>query len=60
MAKRRVVITGLGVVTALGESLESFWANLVAGKSGVKRIENFDTTGYAVRIGGEIHERPGA
>jgi len=54
MSNRRVVITGMGLVTALGDSLDAFWANLVAGKSGVKRISGFDTTGYAVHIGGEI------
>jgi len=54
MADRRVVITGLGVVTALGQSLSTFWDNICAGKSGVKKIENFDTAGYSSRIGGEI------
>ena len=54
MSQRRVAITGLGVVTALGESLDTFWENLCAGKSGVKLIENFDTSAYPVKIGGEI------
>lgn len=54
MAKRRVMITGMGLVTALGESLDSFWENILAGRSGVKMIENFDVSKYAVRIGGEI------
>jgi len=54
MAQRRVVITGLGVVTALGESAQEFWNNILAGKSGVKVIESFDTTKYPVHIGGEV------
>lgn len=52
--KRRVVITGMGLVTALGDDLPDFWENILAGKSGVKTIESFDTTDYPVKIGGEI------
>jgi len=51
---RRAVITGLGVVTALGESVATFWDNLCAGKSGVARIKSFDTSAYPVHIGGEV------
>ena len=54
MAKRRVVITGMGLVTALGKNLSEFWGNLCAGKSGIKRIERFDVSDYPVKIGGEI------
>ena len=54
MSNRRVVITGMGLVTALGESLPEFWGNICAGKSGVKTIECFDTSLYPVHIGGEI------
>lgn len=54
MSNRRVVITGLGLVTALGERPEPFWQNLLAGKSGVKLIESFDTSAYPVKIGGEV------
>ena len=54
MSDRRVVITGMGLVTALGESLEEFWQNICAGTSGVKTIESFDTGGYPVHIGGEV------
>ena len=56
MPKRRVAITGLGLVTALGESIEQFWENICAGKSGVKTIECFDASQYTSRIGGEITE----
>jgi len=54
MTDRRVAITGMGLVTALGESIDVFWENIVAGKSGVKTIESFDTSDYPVKIGGEI------
>ncbi|MEE9294720.1 MAG: beta-ketoacyl-ACP synthase II [Phycisphaerae bacterium] len=53
MAYRRIVITGMGVVTPLGETVESFWDSLIDGKSGVRRITLFDTTGFDVHIGGE-------
>ncbi len=54
MSKRRVVITGLGCVTALAESVEGLFTALCEGKSGVSTIESFDTSEYPVRFGGEI------
>ena len=51
---RRVVITGMGVVTSLGESLESFWSALCAGRSGVGPLTLFDTTEFKVRFGGQV------
>ena len=54
MTDRRVVITGIGVVSPLGNDLPTFWANLIAGKSGIRRIEAFDTTEYDCKIGGEV------
>ncbi|MBN2377000.1 MAG: beta-ketoacyl-ACP synthase II [Sedimentisphaerales bacterium] len=54
MTDRRVAITGMGLVTALGESIDVFWENIVAGKNGIKTIESFDTSKYPVHIGGEI------
>lgn len=54
MAKRRVVLTGMGTVNPLGRSVSEFWGALIAGKSGIGRIRRFDTTGFASRIGGEV------
>jgi 3-oxoacyl-[acyl-carrier-protein] synthase II len=51
---RRVVITGLGVVTPVGNDLETFWSNLKNGVSGIELVQAFDTTGYDCRIGGEV------
>ena len=53
MNKRRVVITGLGVVTSLGEVVDDMWENLCQGKSGIGSITRWDTTNYPVKIGGE-------
>ncbi|MBA3962971.1 MAG: beta-ketoacyl-ACP synthase II [Chthoniobacterales bacterium] len=54
MQDRRVVITGMGVATPLGNELETFWSNLLEGRSGIGLITNFDTTDYSTKIGGEI------
>ncbi|MBN1803832.1 MAG: beta-ketoacyl-ACP synthase II [Sedimentisphaerales bacterium] len=54
MSKRRVVITGLGCVTALAESADELFSALCEGKSGVSTIESFDAGAYPVKIGGEI------
>ena len=51
---RRVVITGMGCVTPLGIGREAFWNALVAGKSGVRRIEAFDPSSFPVQIAAEI------
>jgi 3-oxoacyl-[acyl-carrier-protein] synthase II len=53
---RRVVITGMGVVTALGQTLEQFWSGLCEGRSGVGPITRFQPTGLPVRFGGEVRE----
>jgi 3-oxoacyl-[acyl-carrier-protein] synthase II len=52
--RRRVVITGLGCITALAESAEELFSALCEGSSGVSTIESFDTSAYPVRFGGEI------
>ncbi|MBV9619290.1 MAG: beta-ketoacyl-ACP synthase II, partial [Verrucomicrobia bacterium] len=51
---RRVVITGIGVVTPLGNDLEGFWTNLKEGKSGIGRITAFDISQYDCQIAGEV------
>ncbi len=51
---RRVVVTGLGVVTSLGHDVKSTWRNILAGKSGVSLIDQFDTSGFASRIGATV------
>ncbi|HUR97436.1 MAG TPA: beta-ketoacyl-[acyl-carrier-protein] synthase family protein, partial [Pyrinomonadaceae bacterium] len=51
---RRVVITGFGCVTPIGLGREAYWASLKAGKSGVRRIETFDPSGFNVQIAAEI------
>ena len=50
----RVVITGFGVVTPIGNTSEEFWKNLVAGKNGIGAITRFDTTHFPVRIAAEV------
>ncbi len=54
MENRRVVITGVGAVTPVGNTAEEFWSALLAGKSGIGPITRFDTTGYPTRIAGEV------
>ena len=56
MSERRVVITGIGVLTPLGSELEVFWQNLLAGKSGIAPVTRFDTTAYDCKIGGEVKD----
>ena len=54
MDKTRVVITGLGAVTPLGNTAEEFWASLIQGKSGIGPITRFDSTDFSTRIAGEV------
>ena len=51
---RRVVITGMGVVSPIGNNADAFWESLIAGRSGIDRITLMDTTGYDCKIGGEV------
>lgn len=53
---RRVVVTGLGVVTALGCDVSEFWDRICAGKSGVGPLQRFDCSDFKVRFGGEVKE----
>jgi len=58
MSRRRVVITGLGVVSSIALGKEAFWRALLAGQSGIKRIRSFDASLYASQIAGEILDFP--
>ncbi|MGG4220757.1 beta-ketoacyl-ACP synthase II [Paenibacillus jamilae] len=54
--KQRVVITGMGVITSLGQDLNTLWDNLMAGKSGISKIEAFDTSDYTTKIAASIKD----
>ena len=54
MIERRVVITGLGVLTPVGNDVETFWSNLKNGVSGIRTIDAFDTKTYDCKIGGQV------
>ncbi|GIO83882.1 3-oxoacyl-[acyl-carrier-protein] synthase 2 [Paenibacillus faecis] len=54
--KHRVVVTGMGAVTALGHDLETFWGNLTQGKSGVSKIESFDVSEYPTQIAASVKD----
>jgi 3-oxoacyl-[acyl-carrier-protein] synthase II len=54
--RRRVVVTGVGAVTPLGNDAETFWKNLTAGKSGAATIKQFDSAGYAVHFACELKD----
>lgn len=54
MSKRRVVITGMGIVSPVGSSLDSAWDAIVNGRSGIDLIKAFDTEMYPAKIGGEV------
>lgn len=56
MEKRRVVITGMGVVAPNGIGIENFWDSLVHGRSGIKRVSQFDVSSYSSKIAGEVEE----
>ncbi len=52
--KKRVVITGMGTVSPVGNNLEEFWSALLAGKSGITKVTQFDASEYATQIAGEV------
>ena len=56
LMKRRVVVTGLGVISPIGCAKEAFWANLIKGKSGIAPLTYFDASQYESRIAGEIKD----
>jgi len=55
LTKRRVVVTGLGMISPLGVGNEPTWQGLIEGRSGVGRITKFDASAYACQIAGEVH-----
>ena len=54
--KRRVVVTGLGVVTSLSNKVEELWQKVLAGESGVHPVKLFDTTDFKVKFGGDVYD----
>ena len=56
MSKRRVVVTGLGIVSPVGNSIKTAWDNIVAGKSGIGPVTSFDVSEFPVRFGGEVRD----
>ena len=56
MTERRVVVTGMGCVTPLGNDLPTFWSNLVAGKNGIGPITKFDTTDFKAKLAAEVRD----
>lgn len=55
MSKRRVVVTGLGMLSPVGNTVESTWNAILAGQSGISLIDHFDTTAYATRFAGLVN-----
>ncbi|HEY0665336.1 MAG TPA: beta-ketoacyl-ACP synthase II [Gallionella sp.] len=56
MSKRRVVITGLGIVSPVGLGISTVWQNIVAGKSGISKISHFDASAMACQVAGEVKD----
>ena len=56
MSKRRVVITGMGIVSPVGNTVPEAWANILSGKSGVEKITRFDASAFASQIAGEVKD----
>jgi len=54
LSKRRVAITGLGIVSPVGNDIAAAWDSIVSGRSGIAKVERFDTTNFPVHFGGEI------
>ncbi len=56
MSKRRVVVTGMGMLTPVGNSVESSWKALQSGTSGISTIEHFDVSGFATQFAGMVKD----
>ena len=55
---RRVVVTGMGLLTSIGNNKETSWNNLINAKSGIKKINHFDVSNFPAKIGGYISNNP--
>ena len=56
MSKRRVVITGLGIVSPVGSTVSTAWDNILNGKSGINSLTNIETQGQSVTFGGSVKD----
>ncbi|MGD9593007.1 MAG: beta-ketoacyl synthase N-terminal-like domain-containing protein, partial [Candidatus Berkiella sp.] len=54
--QRRVVVTGLGVVSPVGNDVETSWRNILAGNSGIRLIDTFDVSNFSAKIGGLVRD----
>lgn len=55
MSRRRVVVTGMGMLSPLGNDVPSSWQGILAGRSGIGLLEHMDLSAYSTRFGGSIH-----
>ena len=56
MSKRRVVVTGLGIISPVGNDIATAWDNVLKGVSGIGEVTHFDATNYATRIAGQVRD----
>src|SRR5690349_4424953 len=56
MSKKRVVVTGLGVISPVGNTIDEFWNNLLAGKSGAGEIKQFDASNFKTKFACEVND----
>ena len=56
MSKRRVVVTGLGIISPVGNDIATAWDNILKGVSGIGEVTHFDATAYATRIAGQVRD----
>src|SRR4249920_1623664 len=54
MSRRRVVVTGLGLISPVGNTVAEGWANLIAGRTGIANITRFDASAFACKFAGEV------
>ena len=54
MNKRRVVVTGMGIVSPVGRGLKANWAGITSGKSAISKISSFDTTDFVAKVAGQV------